>query len=405
MRVPLFYNAVLSQMPPRDIPPPSTVVTWAGVVYQFMIDSNGDLNLFKSTNGGFLWVGSLLVAQAISDNPSISCWYDRWTPGDSGNLIHIWLCDSGVDDILYFNFDTTTDTLSSAVVVFNGASLSGGQTNGFLSGAKARGGNLYVAFDGDGGTETGFYRSVDGGANWTVRANPNEAASTDWGIVFPGNVADNQDMEIWWWDRSANELTIKSYDDSLDTITEHDTVTSMADVAMTTTWGGFSVAVRSDGVAMMAAWNSRDTGTSRLRTWTYDGTTFTAQTDVHTNIDDCYIVCLTVDANSNIWAFYSGKGDGSETLGSSVGVYSKMSADGMTTWGTEYQHAPPEQMGEILCLSAPLNVPAGFVPFPVAAVEHSTASTFSRGNQAGLIWAFPYEQKPAGRRLTGGMAA
>lgn len=307
--------------------------------YQFFIDSNADLAYVKSTNRGRTWGAPIVIHAAAYEKFAI--WFDQWTPGDSGVTVHIWAIDSTADDVNYFSLNTSTDTLGNAgtpIVVFDGASVLTTSGNMEISGAKARGGNLSVAFDIDGGTETGFYRSIDGGATWGARANPNEATS-DYYLLFPGNDADNQDMYLAFWDRSANEVSLKVYDDSADSWGETSISTGMSDQSTATIGQQFAGTVRlSDGHLLLAAWNDRDTVTSRLQTWDINGAaSITAKGDIHTNIDDCQGIVLTLGPTETVFATYIGKGDGSETVNSAVKIYRKSSVDGMANWGTEYE--------------------------------------------------------------------
>lgn len=319
----------------------SVVVTETGLIYQIFVDNGNTQDLFycKSLDGGRTWQPRVLLATgAYTGGPGPCVWYDRWTPGDAGTLIHVWACEFGADDITYLNLDTANDAIVGPVTVFNGASLGSGST--MISGTKARGGNLYVVFDGDAGTETGFYRSTDGGVNWTSRSNTVNEAGTDYYLLVPGNAADNQDIECVFWDTSANELSLKSYADTGDAWTEVSIATSMTDVSIGTIRPQFAVIIRpSDNHLLVAAWNLRDNASARLRTWEINGAaSITAKTDILTNADDSHGVALCCDAANNVWAYYLGKEDGSQTLAASqsaIGVYGKLSRDGMATWGSE----------------------------------------------------------------------
>src|SRR3972149_3000801 len=91
--------------------------------YEFTVETVGSgsatLVWRKSTDSGRTWgARSAAIDDAVL---SISVWYDRWTPGDTtGNLIHIAWLDITDDNVFYANLDTTTDTVSSTVTVFDG---------------------------------------------------------------------------------------------------------------------------------------------------------------------------------------------------------------------------------------------------------------------------------------------
>ncbi|MGH9909213.1 MAG: hypothetical protein ACRD32_01090, partial [Nitrososphaerales archaeon] len=95
--------------------------------YDFYIDNtanatNGNMLIYNyTTNGGDSWnFGRVLVAvtgSAAADNNTFGAavWYDKWTPGDNGDLIHIATFDAQSDKIFYVQFDPRTNTNSSKV--------------------------------------------------------------------------------------------------------------------------------------------------------------------------------------------------------------------------------------------------------------------------------------------------
>ena len=289
----------------------------------------------KSSDNGMTWSvpGAALASVTVN---AMSVWYDRWTQGDSGTRIHIAALDVGGDDVRYAYLDTANDTIGGAVVVFAGASF----TTAVCSMTKARGGYLYIGFDGDTGTEKGFYRSVDAGANWTSRTDSlNEATPTgDVYQLMPGNYADNQDIDAVFWDASATEISLKVYDDSANSWAESSISGSMTGVSKATAGPQLSASIRhSDGHLILVAWNSRDVGTADLKCWDINGSgSIVAKTDVVTNADDCQAALLSIDQSTDhLYVFYLGKSDGSEVVGTAVGAYFKVSTDGATTWGAE----------------------------------------------------------------------
>ena len=315
-----------------------TVVESGANRYVFFIDSNTDLVYAKSTDRGRTFATPVVIHAGTYEKFAV--WSDKWTPGDSGTTVHIWGIESGIHDVNYFSLDVSTDTLGNGgapIVVLAGTSVVTTSGNMEISGAKSRGGNLYVAFDIDGGTETGFYRSTDAGATWAARTDCNEATS-DFYLLFPGNDADNQDMYLVYWDRSADEISLKVHDDSANSWGETSIATGMADVATNAVQPQFSGAVRlSDGHLLIAAWNSRDVGTADLLTWDINGAaSITAKANIITNIDDCQCVNLALGPTETVHATYIGKSDGTETVSTAVKIYRKSSIDGMATWGAEY---------------------------------------------------------------------
>jgi hypothetical protein len=306
--------------------------------YQFFINSDGAFRYLKSTDGGGTW-GSPVAVGIISTNLAYDVWYDRWTPGDSGNIIHIAFFDSSNDNVYYKSLDVSTDTISSETTVFDGSTaLTDLGTHCSIT--KAVGGNLYIVFDLDAGAETGFYRSTDSGSSWTSRSNPVEAQD-DWALLLPAaNTGDTEDCLAIYFDNDADSLTLKWYDDSGNTWTESSSIATVVEGGGSVIRYPFAASIRhSDGKLICAVVTERDTSTSDHRVFELDRTAgafaITELTAITTNIDDHYHVSVFINqVNDDIYVAYSGKRDGSETLiqtGTSE-VYYTLSTDDGTTW-------------------------------------------------------------------------
>lgn len=308
----------------------TTVMVSTLVGYQFFVESDSDLMYTKTTDGGATWGTPVDVRAGTIDRYDV--WFDKWTPGDSGTLIHCFYVDSVIDDALYRTLDTNGDSLGTERTIFAGASVATGTV---ISGAKARGGNMLCCFNLDGGTEIGTYRSTDGGVNWTARAEAVEAAA-DIFHVLPGNESDTQDFWIIFHDDSADELSLKVYDDSANSIDETSIATGMLVSPASTTCYAASIR-HSDNHLILVAWNDYDTSTADLQAWDINGAgSITAKTNVVTNSDDALNCCVFIDQNTgDIYVGYNGKSDGSETQGTSVHAYYKKSTDGGGSWGSE----------------------------------------------------------------------
>src|SRR3990167_10744708 len=128
--------------------------------YVFGINGDSDLDYMKTTNGGLTWGAATDVFTGTVE--AFDIWYDQWTPGDTGRIIHIWYIQGGTgDEILYTQLNTTNDVQTDITVVSLTSTVAGrGQ---FVSGTKARGGNLYVAYGIDAGAELDMYSSIDNG--------------------------------------------------------------------------------------------------------------------------------------------------------------------------------------------------------------------------------------------------
>ena len=310
----------------------SMVFTTSLIGYFFFIDADFDFKYVKTTDGGATWGGLTTIFTGSVQAHDV--WFDQWTSGDAGTIIHCWYVENGGDDVRYRQLDTATDTLGTERIVFNGASAAFG-FGVFVSGAKARGGNLLCAFDIDAGAETGTYRSTDGGVTWGVRTNLVEA-TLDRLLMFPGNAADSQDMWALYLDASADSITLKVHDDSADTNSESAEIAPCIDnTTIGTGQNPFSGAIRhSDGHLITAIWTELDSATGDFRVFDINGAaSITEKTAIATDIDDCYYPSVLVNnVNDDIYVAYVGKRDGSETLGTTTGVYYVKSTDGGANW-------------------------------------------------------------------------
>lgn len=295
--------------------------------YHFYIDSVDDFVYKKSTDGGATW-GSKVTVDANTCR-RYDIWHDKATPGDTGTLIHITVSESTNNRNSYYNLDTSDDSLSSQVTVFSGTvATSTGWNLGNCTISKARGGNLGINTWNDLNNDA-FLISTDGGANWTVKTSI-EASTVDGALLFPGNEADNQDMWAMFWDRSANEISVKVFDDTGNSWAENSVSTNMVEQVQRQQWSG---SIRhSDGHLMIAAWSEPDETTADLRVWDYNAGTATSKADVITNeAENMNCSMLINQQNGDIYIAYL---QGS-AQGSSVGAYYKLSTNGGTSWGSE----------------------------------------------------------------------
>jgi len=309
------------------------VQTNSGVLYAIYLDTNADVSFKKSTNGGKTWSSNTVISGAIT-GVQLSVWYDRWS-GINADLIHVCWSESGLDDVSYRSIDAANnDTLSAITIAFAGASTA---TTGTLSIARARGGNLGIIFNIDGGTETGYAKSTNTGGTWTAAANPNEAAA-DVAILVPGWGADNQDMMLFFWDISANEISKKLYDDSANTWSEVSIATGMTYNASTNAYPHFAATVDiTNSQNLLVAWSAVDTANADLRCWKVTESSTTETTNVVLNsTDDQGLAAIGINTATEDWyVMYAGKSDGSETWPTSVKVYCKKSTDDGATWSSE----------------------------------------------------------------------
>lgn len=307
------------------------IQTTGGVIYAFYVDDNTDPGYKKSTDWGQTW-GSFVQLKACSCT-QIAVWADWWSGITATAYIHVCYTDSGADDTYYRTIDTAnSDTLGTERTVFAGSSTASGGT---LSVCRARGGNVMVAVCIDAGAEYDTRKTVDLGVNWTSPAEVLEGATTDQVILAPGWGADNQDMMAFFMDASADELSVKFYDDSGDSWSETSLSGSISDNNIASF---YSVAVDlTNSQNLVATWTAYDTANADLRIWKVTEAAQTELTNVILNSTDDQAFCsIGVDMNSSKWVvMYAGSSDGAETYASALNIYCKTSVDGGSTWGSE----------------------------------------------------------------------
>lgn len=300
--------------------------------YMFLKPNTDELSYQKTTDGGQTWGSAVKVTSNLVYTACVvaSVWYDRWTPGDSGTKIHIvQMCRSGLGTV-YRALDTATDTFGTQVLI---STLSGGAHDYegcFLSLTKSRGGNLYAAFHYY-YTPGQFYRSVDGGANWTSRATALEIHFYDGYILVPGGEADTNDCGCVYLDASVNELTYKVYDNSADSWSESgSSVTCVGNYQFIL----FSAEQRhSDNHIIVAYLNAYDSATADLKIWDITNlATQTSKTNVLTDSAETVSPSIVINQiNGDLYVFYA-RGT---AIGSALKVFYKKSTNGGSTWGSE----------------------------------------------------------------------
>lgn len=308
------------------------IETLSGVRYLVYIDDLQDVVFRKSTDGNS-WENPVSIFTGSASQLSI--WYDRWSNIAAG-LIHCAYSESVTDDTFYRSINTeSSDALSTQTTIFAGASTANG---GALSITRARGGNLYCKVMIDAGVEGGFFRSIDVGANWTSRTDSEALATTDQWILLPGWAADNQDIMMFFWDASADEISRVLNDDSGNTWAETSIATTMVDIAATTSYPHFAAAVDiTNSRNLLAAWSAVDLLNADLRAWHVTESAITEVTNVVLNSTDDQGLCsIQIDTANQDWhVIYGGISTGGETFNTLMRFYSKVSTDDGATWGSE----------------------------------------------------------------------
>ena len=304
------------------------------VGYVIYVNNLVDLTYQKTADGGATWGGAVNIRTGTI--LACDCWADWQTLGDAGTKIHITYVDTDSDDVRYVYLDTNDDSVGGDVQI-EAAQGTGAifatatRINHIVSITKTRGGNLAVALryrDTNFDRYFGFYTSPDA-TTWTSKASPWEA-TYDYILIFPGNEADNQDVWATFWDYSASEISLKTYDDSGNSWSEQSISGGMT---ATSTYLQMDGAIRlSDGHLIFAAWSLYSQATSDLMTWDINGAgSITAKANVITDEDATFLVSVFVNqVNDDIYvAYVSGTSDGSTK------AFYQKSVDGGANWGGE----------------------------------------------------------------------
>lgn len=361
-----------------------------GAIYVVYVDSAADVVFTKSTDGGFTW--SFPVAVFAGTTVALAVYYDRWS-GRSTDKIRCAYTESGGSDILYRDIDTAnSDALGTQTTVFAGTDTASG---GALTITVGRDGRLCVAGSIDAGAEDGAWSSTDDGATWgDTIADPSEGATQDQYLLLPGWNADTADLDLYFWDASADEISVKRYDDDMNTWGETSISTGMVDTPAATHFRNFDAAVDlTNSQNVVVGWTADDLLNADLKCWTVTDSAITAKTDVVTNSTDDQGMCaITIDTSTGYWwVFYGGKSDGSETWNTVVTINYKVSTDQGATWSAERQvHSAEKGLAWMISAMRSAGRPG------VATYAAASATT-------GFFYyaPFPHQRAPT---LTGGFA-
>ncbi len=299
-------------------------------------DTEQDISFARTTDKGANWSTTEIEA---GTNLHMAIWYDKETPGDSGTLVHIvWLDRLGTDAAKYVTVDVADG--SQGTIRSIDATITVGQfeENNRIAITKAVNGTIIVAFSTQ--TEIECYKSTDNFATAaTAIADVYETATQeDYVLLFPADV-DAGDVCALFWDRSADEISLKMYDDSADSWTETSISGSMVDDSIHINMNG---AVRhSDNHVLVAAHNNDDNAGDDLLTWdltvnSIASPTVTAKTAIFTNQGESAQASVWINQQSDEVRIAYLKGG---TWTTTVDVVFHISTDGMGIWGSEQAYS------------------------------------------------------------------
>lgn len=284
----------------------------------------------KSIDGGLTWAARVQISTLAARRFVI--YYDRWTAGDVGNEVHIFFGRQGPDGAAYVSFDTSNDTIGS-VVTIDSTVRPNFDANFCLSISKSRGGNLGVVGWHHGGAaalpqDRGFWTSPSPYTTWTKRADPTETnTEREDVILFPGNEADNQDFWLVYHDESAQQVSLKVFDDSANSWSET-VITGAGDTDAGGVLSGLMIAgsVRhSDGHLFLTVKTSPTA--NDLRSWEINGAASIVERGVVISVEaGMQDLGMMIDQNSGrIYAVYANQQANHD-------VRYHTSDDGAVTW-------------------------------------------------------------------------
>lgn len=300
------------------------------------INSIDDLVRAHTVDGGLTWDVSVVQA---GDIRSFACYLDKEVPADTGVLVHCISLDEGGDDATYFSINAET----GAAGANNDTVIQG--TIGVVTLAnlnrccitKTRSGDLIAAYSTQ--SAIGCERSVNSGSTWSVIDDVYETdTEEDFCLLFAANTGADEDAAALFLDRSANALTVKIYDQSIDTWVNETTVfgTMTADDI----YFNFDGSVRhSDGKLLVNGHSAHNTSGDDFLAAAVTLTltpSVAAKTNVFTNQAASALCAVIIDQQTDEWFVGFAKGG---TWEATVDIVFHKSDDGGATWGSEQAYS------------------------------------------------------------------
>lgn len=310
---------------------PALVFTGDQTGYMFYVDTSGRCGYAKTTDGGTNW-GAFQQTTAQTDCSLVAVWYDQWTPGDTGTVIHLAFNETSGDDVYYDTVDTNGDVQGTEADIRQPV---GALTNADpVSITKATNGSLYVASE-DGSTAETVQKcssSCATAGNWTTTSSFTTDTADDSLRLVPlsgGNIMLLRD------DISAEDIQSKVYVPGTDTWDAAWT-TLDANAADSTTYRDTMSPVvdpLTGDIYLAYGASVAGAGTADIRTAVYSGGSWTNTTDVATNQNTITNLNVAFDRNTaDVYVAYM-RG----TAGTATDAYYKKSTSGMSLWGSETQ--------------------------------------------------------------------
>lgn len=311
--------------------------------YKFFVDGPGYCVYRKTTNGGVSWSATTTVDSQV-DCVAISVWYDRWTPGDTGNYIHIATLDTSSDIVWYNRLDTDGDTLLMGNSPVN-AAVNSGQTGTIVAGqnqvsiTKATNGIVYISsIDNTDAYVVRCTTNCHTTAGWTEAGTRPFGLTNNYALLAPlpnGNILaihrdvtlEDMGSKVWNNGTGAWDVATTTFDFNALDNTTYDVGMAMT---VSPTTGDIFLAYIASSTALGAD--------DQIRTAKYSGGTWTLKKEVvrYTEMGITN-VAIALDANNDdVYVAYSARKTPG-TLGTG-NIYWRKSVDDMASW--TYEQGP-----------------------------------------------------------------
>lgn len=307
------------------------------IAYIIYTDSDGVVGYTKTTNGGLTW-GTQVNLTALTNCRNVAVWYDGWTPGSTGSIIHVAFLDQFSSDIYYENIDTAnSDTQKGEVVAVDRSTTGHSATTDTLSIAVATDSDIYIAASSSVASSVAEVRySQNTGTSWSTTTDEGmDNVVKDYVMLTP---LSSGDIMLFRWDVSADDIQSKEYEDGSDTwdgswtnidTNAIDDPNAAAANPHTQTWAS---TFNTDTFDVYLAYVNNAGGASAdLKTASYNGSSWTATTSLLTAQNSLEGTAIGINKNTKeIYVTYL-RG----TVNAANNAYYKVSSDFMSTWSVE----------------------------------------------------------------------
>lgn len=186
------------------------------------------------------------------------------------------------------------------------------------------------------GTASTFLTSVDGGVNFVSKNTPFESDALDSIATAWADMSDQNDMAFMFWDASANQITVKTFDHSTNTWAEN--TGGALTAAASASYENWRTTYReSDKATLIAAFNEVNTTTADIITGyvvvsALTGLSITATANALTNPGANFVLCSIFcdHTDDSVYVPYLNGSSWESTMGAD---YVK-SVDDMASWGS-----------------------------------------------------------------------